>query len=103
MDPNEKLRLAAERKIRDLKQWRTEKVVGWKATSSISRAGNPTQMVKVVTEDHSFTFWVQMNPKHPEARELLAMYTALNGQKPETITYRKADFYAVRAFNREVA
>jgi len=104
VDPNEKLRLAAERKIRDLKQWRTEKVVGWKVNLSVSRSGNPTKMVKVVTEDHSFTFWVQLAPKHPKAVEMLRLFNSLTGPKPQTITYRKVgDFYEVRAFNFETA
>ncbi len=104
VDPNEKLRLAAERKIRDLKQWRTEMVTGWSAKPSVSKAGNPTRMVKVVTEDHSFTFWVQLTPKHPNAVATLNMFNALNNQQPHTITYRKVgDFYEVRAFNLEIA
>jgi DNA repair protein RadD len=101
VDPNEKLRL--DYQPIDLKKWRTDRVLGWSAKPSMSKAGNPTLMVKVVTEIHSFTFWIQMNPKHPEARALLEMYKKLNGDPPRAITYRKAgDFYSIKAFNHEV-
>lgn len=103
VDPNEKLRLEAERRIRDLKQWRTEPVTGWNAKPSLSRAGNPTIMLKVVTPNHSFPCWVQSEPKHPHARALLALYRSLEGAAPSTITYRKlTDFYEIRAFNNEI-
>jgi hypothetical protein len=104
VDPNEKLRLEAERKAVDLRQWRTERVVGWKATTSVSKSGNPTKMVKVVTDtQHSFTFWVQLSPKHPDARALLRMFSALDGMMPATITYRKnGTFYEVKDLNHEV-
>lgn len=104
VDPNEKLRLEAERKIVDLSRWRTERVVGWKATTSVSKSGNPTKMVKVVTDtQHSFTFWIQLNPKHPDARDLMRRYSSLVGLAPDTITYRKKEkFYEVKAFDLEV-
>jgi hypothetical protein len=58
-------------------------------------------MVKVVTDTgHSLTFWVQLTPKHPDARALLNMFNNLEGAAPWTITYRKqTKFYEVKAFN----
>ena len=101
VDPNEKLRL--DFKPRDLSKWRTERVVGWSFKPSVSKAGNPTMMVKVVTDEGSFTFWVQMSSNYPQARALRNMYLALQGNAPRTITFRKPDkFYEIKAFNHEV-
>ena len=99
VDPNEKLRL--EFKPIDLREWRTEGVIDWKEVNSLSRAGNPTKMIKVVTHtNHSFTFWVQLEPKHPKATALLKLYKAMEGKAPAAIRYRKVgDFYEIQNFS----
>jgi hypothetical protein len=60
-------------------------------------------MARVKTPYRAFSFWIQKHPKHPNARADLNMVVALNGKKPETITYRKnpkTDFYQIFGFNR---
>lgn len=103
VDPNEKLRLAFENKKKDPTILQTDKVVGWSKNPSISRSGNAQYMIKVVTPYRSFTYWVQMSPKHPNAHASLGMLQALQGAKPDTITYRKnsqSGFYEVHAYNK---
>jgi len=105
VDPNEKLRLEANFKINDLTQWRTERVIGWKPQTRLSRAGNLVEMVKVVTTERSFVFWVQTEwekLKSPKAKDLYEKYFKLDFGGPETITFRKVNnFFEVKEFNLE--
>lgn len=102
VDPNEKLRIEFMERKKDPTLVQTDKVLGWKKTPSLSRSGNPTYMIKVVTEYRSITYWVQVKPKHPNALASLFMLMALGDGRPSTITYRKgpSGFYDVLAYNR---
>lgn len=103
VDPNEKLRLMFENRKKDPTILQTDQVLGWDVKPSISQAGNPTYVVRVKTPYRIFKFWLQRSPKHSTARGDLRMFEMLEGQKPETITYRKSphnDFYQVSAYNR---
>lgn len=101
VDPNEKLRIQFAEMKKDPTQKQTDEVIGWSSRHSVSKAGRPVIKINVVTKYRSFSFWVQKDPKHTEAYNLLHMYAALDGNEPETITYRKdGDWYKVFAFNR---
>ena len=103
VDPNEKLRLVFENRKKDPTVVQTDQVLEWSLKPSVSQAGNPTYMARVKTPYRAFSFWIQKHPKHPNARADLNMVVALNGKKPETITYRKnpnTDFYQIFGFNR---
>jgi DNA repair protein RadD len=100
VDPNEKLRIQFAEMKKDPTQKQTDEVIGWSSRHSVSKAGHPVIKVNVVTKYRSFSFWVQKEPKHKDAYNLLHMYAALDGNEPETITYRKdGDWYKVFAFN----
>jgi DNA repair protein RadD len=101
VDPNEKLRIQFAEMKKDPTQKQTDEVIGWSSRHSVSKAGRPVIKINVVTKYRSFSFWVQKDPKHKDAYNLLHMYAALDGNEPETITYRKdGDWYKVFAFNR---
>lgn len=105
VDPNEKLRLAFKEKKSDPTRMQCDVVVGWSARPTLSKNGNDMIRVDVVTPYRSFAFWVHRLPTFQKAIMLTNMFADLNGQRPQTISYKKnakTGYYEVHRFN-EVA
>jgi DNA repair protein RadD len=104
VDPNEKLKAAYREMKKDPTRRQTDKVLGWTAASSMSKAGREMWRVSVVTPIRTFTFWVPKSPTWPQGITDRGLFLALKGQKPETITYQKdasTGFYRVYGYNRK--
>lgn len=103
VDPNEKLRLDFKKFKRDPRKIQCDRVIAWETIPSVSRSGLPMTRINVTTEYRSFSFWIMKEPKWKSAISARKMFYDLNGQNPDTITYRKSDngFYNVLAYNRE--
>jgi len=103
VDPNERLRIEFANKKKDPTIRQTDRVIGWAVRHTVSKAGRPMTRVDVVTDFRTFSFWVPKEPTWADGHRMARMFAALNGTRPDTITYRKdGDWYKVFAFN-EVA
>jgi hypothetical protein len=70
--------------------------------NALSRSGNATLKVDVVTEYRSFSYWVMRHPKHPASVRETNEFAALGGVRPKTITYKlnpQTNFYNVLGYN----
>ena len=100
VDPNERLRIEFTNKKKDPTIRQTDRVLAWSERHTMSKAGRPMLRIDVVTEFRAFSFWVPKQPSWADGYRLANLYVSLQGQKPETITYRKdGDWYKVFAFN----
>jgi len=104
VDPNEKLRIEYKALKRDPTRTQCDQVLDWTVTESISRSGNETYRIDIVTPHRNFPIWVLKDPKdNYTALKKLDMVTPyLTGDKPETVTYRKesaTQFYNIYALN----
>lgn len=73
--------------------------------SNLSRSGNATWKVDVVTEYRSFSYWVMKNPKHPATVRDTNQFAMLGGAKPKTITYKldpQTKYYRCLGYNGPV-
>ena len=101
VDPNEKLVAEFNEMKSDPTRRQTDRVLSFVIQPSISKAGRPMYMVKVVTEYRSFTYWVPKEPTWSKGYTDRAMLLGLGGKQPETITYAKDDkWYTVYGYNR---
>ena len=68
----------------------------------MSKAGREVWRIDVKTPYRSFAFWVPKAPNWSQGFKDRAMFLALNGKKPDTITYQKeGQWYKVVAYNRK--
>jgi len=103
VDPNEKLIAEFHEMKRDPTRRQTDKVLKWDVASSISKAGREMWRIAVVTPYRSFTFWVPQEPTWLQGIRDRTLYLALQGNQPETITYKKdanTNFYKVYGYSR---
>jgi DNA repair protein RadD len=100
VDPNEKLRLEFKEMKKDPYQKQCDRVLDWSVKPTISRAGRAQFSIDVVTEYRKFRFWVSRAPKWDSEYVALQKLANLDGNRPNSITYRKdGDFYKVYAYN----
>lgn len=102
VNPNDKLKLAFKAMKKDPTQLQTDSVILFDMRSNLSRSGNPTWKVDVVTEYRSFSYWVMKNPKHPASVKDTNALAALGGRMPKTITYKldpQTKYYRVLGYN----
>lgn len=102
VNPNDKLKLAFKAMKKDPTQLQTDNVILFDVKNALSRSGNATLKVDVVTEYRSFSYWVMRNPKHPASVRETNQFAALGGVKPKTITYKlntQTKFYNVLGYN----
>ena len=106
VNPNDKLIIDFKALKKDPCQKQTDKVLSLVASPNISRAGNRTVKVVIVTEYRQFTVWFRPDAKDARGQAEYQMFeraTKENTMTPETVTYQKMDtgFYSVFAFDRQ--
>ena len=104
VDPNEKLVKEFKALKRDPTRKQCDRVVDFAAKSSVSRNGREVIRCDVVTEYRRFSYWLMKEPTHAKALRDLELFQALDGDAPETISYRKeadSGFYRVYSYNGE--
>jgi DNA repair protein RadD len=102
VNPNDKLKLAFKAMKKDPTQRQTDTVILFDVKNALSRSGNATLKVDVVTEYRSFSYWVMRHPKHPASIRETKEFAALGGVRPKTITYKlnpQTNFYNVLGYN----
>lgn len=102
VDPNEKLAIDFKNLKKDPTRRQTDVVISWKERDHISQSGKATVRVDVVTPYRSFSFWILKNPTFHKARIQKAMFDALGGSVPKTITYMKdaeSGFYSIFGYD----
>lgn len=102
VNPNDKLKLTFKAMKKDPTQLQTDNVIMFDVKNALSRSGNATLKVDVITEYRSFSYWIMRHPKHPASVRETNLLAALNGAKPKTITYKlnsQTSFYSVLGYN----
>lgn len=102
VNPNDKLKLAFKAMKKDPTQRQTDTVILFDVKNALSRSGNATLKVDVVTEYRSFSYWIMRHPKHPASVRETNQFGALDGVKPKTITYKlntQTNFYTILGYN----
>ena len=109
VDPNEKLVIEFAKFAKDPYQLHTDKVIGWGAVDTLSKAGRPMWRIEVETPLRQFVYFV-LKGKRGEDKLMLAtngdpVKVGLSfGAMPKTITYKKnreSGFYDVFGYNKE--
>lgn len=102
VDPNDKLIAEFHARKADPTQRQTDVVDEWEVRHTLSKAGREMWRIDVETPYRKFSFWVPKAPTWSQGFKERAMFTALNGNKPDTITYQKdGNWYKVTAYNRK--
>lgn len=103
VDPNEKLRIEFQAMKADPARRQTDLVTFFEKKPTISKNGNEMWRVDVTTPYRKFSYWVPRNPTWQRGRLEKAMFDALGGEPPRTITYEKETngFYRVLSYNRQ--
>jgi len=102
VDPNEKLIAEFKAMKADPNRRQTDVVEEWSVNHTLSKAGREMWRVDVRTSYRKFSFWVPKTPNWSQGFKDRAMFTALGGKQPDTITYEKdGQWYKVTAYNRK--
>jgi len=102
VDPNEKLIAEFKAMKADPTRRQTDIVEEWSVNHTLSKAGREMWRVDVRTSYRKFSFWVPKTPNWSQGFKDRAMFTALGGKQPDTITYEKdGQWYKVTAYNRK--
>jgi len=102
VDPNEKLIAEFHVMKSDPTRRQTDAVEDWKVSHTLSKAGREMWRIDVRTPYRKFSFWVPKAPNWSQGFKDRAMFTALGGKQPDTITYQKdGQWYKVYAYNRQ--
>jgi DNA repair protein RadD len=106
VNPNDRLIGEFKALKKDPRQRQTDKIVSMSVLPGISRAGNKTIKVEIVTEYRQFTVWFRPDAKDVRGQaeyEMLENATKGGGRTPKTVTYQKMEtgFYNVFAFDRQ--
>lgn len=106
IDPNEKLRLDFKQLKRDPTKVQTDLITDWVPNKTISRAGKPQWKIDITTPYRSFTVWIASDPQSQyqwRNYEMLMSATSGMKEKPNSVTYKKADsgFFEALAYNKE--
>ena len=102
VDPNEKLIAEFNAMKADPNRRQTDVVEEWSVNHTLSKAGREMWRVDVRTSYRKFSFWVPKTPNWSQGFKDRAMFTALGGKQPDTITYEKdGQWYKVTAYNRK--
>ena len=102
VDPN----LALQQEFKALKRSpfnrQCDEVVEFDTRETVSGNGNEVVRLDFKTPYRSFSWWVQKNPKSQFAMRQLEMYQSLNGERPQTVEYKKEEngFFTVFSFNK---
>ena len=103
VDPNEKLALDFKVLKADPTKKQTDNVLSMSVRDGVSKSGNKTVRVDIVTEYRSFSVWLLPEARDSKNRRRYADFASqqMFGGKPKTVTYQKADngFYEVFAWN----
>lgn len=107
VDPNEKLRIEYKALKSDPTRMQCDRVLDWTVTEGVSKAGNATYRIDIVTPHRHFPIWVIKDPGdiYKAEKKLGMVKPYLFGDKPETVTYRKEttnQFYNIYALNQPI-
>jgi DNA repair protein RadD len=103
VDPNERLVIEFAKFAKDPYQLHTDRVVGWKAIETLSKAGREMWRIEVETTLRQFVYFA-VKGKRAEDKLMFATGCDPLNTPPKTITYKKnreSGFYDVFSYNSE--
>ncbi len=107
VDPNEKLRIEFKALKRDPTRLQCDQVLDWTVTEGISKNGNATYRIDIVTPHRHFSIWVMKEPGdiYRAEKKLEMVKPYLFGDTPDTVTYKKEtdnQFYNIYGLNHPI-
>jgi DNA repair protein RadD len=107
VDPNERLKIEFKALKRDPRLKQTDEVLSIGINSGISRNGNPTLRLDIVTPYRSFSVWLQPDARHFKGQADHAAFMAAFESEIgiRSVTYQKdaaTGFYRALAWNKRV-
>lgn len=103
IDPNEKLEFEFKQMKKDPHQIQIDEVLATHEKPSVSKAGNPTLRVEIVTPYRVFTVWFQTDPKNEYALKQYQAYMYHKNFGIKTVEYvkEKSGFFKILSYNKE--